>query len=137
VSTPSLVNLYPAACRSMCGCAPNENPAALPARSIRLAKPSPYREATLAHDFADIRRVVFPGDKRRLMDMRRSGAVEAIAGGADPARLSAKMANSIGSSNALHKTYLPVEIEAVKSTDEARIQGRRKMRHVNAKGSKV
>lgn len=64
---------------------------------------SPYQEATLAHDFADVREIVFPGDSRRLMDMRRSGAVEAIAGGADAMGLSAKMANSIGSSNALHK----------------------------------
>jgi hypothetical protein len=35
-----------------------------------------HREATLAHDFADIRELVFPGDKRKLMDMRRSGVVE-------------------------------------------------------------
>jgi hypothetical protein len=87
--------------------------------------------------FADVREIVFPGDTRRLMDMRRSGAVEAIAGGADAARLSAKMANSIGSSNALHKTYLPVEIEAIRSTDEARVQGRRKMREGNGKRPKV
>jgi hypothetical protein len=104
---------------------------------FRTRRGSPYREDTLAHDFEDIREIVFPGDKRRLMDMRRSGAVEAIAGGADAARLSAKMANSIGSSNALHKTYLPVEIEAVRSTDEARVQGRRKMRDVNGKRPKV
>jgi hypothetical protein len=65
---------------------------------------APYREATLAHDFADVRQMVFPGDKRRLMDMRRSGAVEAIAGGADAVGLSAKLANSIGRSNTLHKT---------------------------------
>jgi hypothetical protein len=71
------------------------------------------------------------------MDMRRSGAVEAIAGGADSVGLSAKMANSIGSSNALHKTYLPVEIEVVRSTDEARVQGRHKTRDANALGSKA
>jgi hypothetical protein len=41
------------------------------------------REATLAHDFADVRDLAFPGDTCRLMDIRRSGAVEAIAGGAD------------------------------------------------------
>jgi hypothetical protein len=60
---------------------------------FRMRKGSPYREATLAHDFEDIREVVFPGDKRRLMDMRRSGAVEAMAGDVNPATLSAKMAN--------------------------------------------
>ena len=45
-----------------------------------------------------------------LMDMRRSGVVEAIAGGTDVVALSAKLTNSIGGSNALHKTYAPVEI---------------------------
>jgi hypothetical protein len=63
------------------------------------------------------------------MDMRRSGAVEMIAGGVDALGLSAKLANSIGRSNTLHKTYAPVDIEAVRNTDEARRQGRRKMRH--------
>jgi hypothetical protein len=35
---------------------------------FRMRKGSPYREAALAHDFEDIREVVFPGDRRRLMD---------------------------------------------------------------------
>jgi hypothetical protein len=95
---------------------------------FRMRSGSPYREATLAHDFAAVRAIVFPGDERKLMDMRRSGAVEAIAGGADAVGLSAKLANSIGRSNALHKTYAPVDIEAVRNTDAARLQGRRKMR---------
>ncbi|MBO0836134.1 MAG: hypothetical protein J2P28_11525 [Actinobacteria bacterium] len=64
---------------------------------------SPYREATSAHDFADICEVIFPGDKRKLTDMRRSGVVEAIAGGTDAVGLSAKLANSIGRSNELHR----------------------------------
>jgi hypothetical protein len=45
--------------------------------------------------------------------------------------------HSIGTSNALHKAYLPVEVEAVRSTDEARIQGRRKMRDANVIRTKV
>jgi len=53
-----------------------------------------YREATLAHDFAAVRELVFKGDRRRLMDMRRSGAAEAVAGHAKPGTLSAKLANS-------------------------------------------
>jgi hypothetical protein len=104
---------------------------------FRMRSGSPYREATPAHDFAAVRAIVFPGDERRLMDMRRSGAVEAIAGGADAVGLSAKLANSIGRSNALHKTYAPVDIEAVRNTDEARLQGRRKMRAANESGAKV
>jgi hypothetical protein len=57
-----------------------------------------------------VREVTFPGDKRRLSDMRRSGVVEAIAGDARPLGLSAKLANSIERSNTLHKTYAPVDI---------------------------
>jgi hypothetical protein len=52
-----------------------------------------------------------------------SGAVEAIAGGAGPLGLAAKLANSIGRSNTLQKTYAPVDIEAVRDTDDARIRG--------------
>jgi hypothetical protein len=94
-----------------------------------------YQDARVSRDFAAVRDRVFPGDKRRLMDMRRSGAVEAIAGGADAVGLSAKLANSIGRSNALHKTYAPVDIEAVRNTDEARRQGQ--MRDGNESGGKV
>jgi hypothetical protein len=98
---------------------------------------SPYREATLAHDFSAVRAIVFPGDRRRLMDMRRSGTIEAVAGGADAVGIAAKMANSIGQSNALHKAYSPVSIEAVRNTDAARLEGRRKMRAENEKRAKV
>ncbi len=69
-----------------------------------------YQDARVSRDFAAVRNIAFPGDQRRLMDMRRSGAVEAIAGGADAVGLSAKLANSIGRSNTLHKTYAPVDI---------------------------
>jgi len=65
---------------------------------FRMRTGSPYREATLAHDFTDVRELVFPGDTRRLMDMRRSGVVEAIAGGTD--------AVSIGQAR---KLYRPVK----------------------------
>lgn len=98
---------------------------------------APYREDTLADDFAAVRTKVFPGDARRLMDMRRSGTVEAVAGGASALGLAAKMANSIDHSNQLHKTYAPGEIEAVRSVDEARLIGRRKMRGRNENGAKV
>jgi len=96
-----------------------------------------YGRETLGHDFAAVRALVFPGDKRRLMDMRRSGAVEAIAGGAGPFGLAAKLANSIGRSNTLHKTYAPVDIEAVRSADDARLKGRRRIRGENKKGDFV
>jgi hypothetical protein len=62
------------------------------------------------------------------MDMCRSGVVEAVAGDAGPIGLAAKLANSIGRSNTLHKTYAPVDIEAVRDTDDARLRGRRRIR---------
>jgi|HubBroStandDraft_5_1064220.scaffolds.fasta_scaffold166785_1 hypothetical protein len=98
---------------------------------------NPYRPDTLSDDFADLRELTFAGDKRRLMDMRRSGVVEAIAGDAGPLGLSAKLANSIERSNTLHKTYAPVDIEAVRRTDNARLKGRQRMRAVNEDGVKV
>jgi hypothetical protein len=62
----------------------------------------------LADDFRDIRDILFRGDKRQLADMRRSGAVEADAGGASTADLSNKMANT--ASNRLRETYNPVNV---------------------------
>jgi hypothetical protein len=96
-----------------------------------------YGREPLAHDFAAVRALTFSGDKRRLMDMRRSGVVEAVAGDAGPLGLAAKLANSIGRSNTLHKTYAPVDIEAVRNTDAARLKGRRRMRAENESGAKV
>ena len=87
-----------------------------------------YREDTLSDDFADVREIVFPGDKRRLMDMRRSGTIEAVAGEAEPMTIAAKMANSIEHANHLHKAYAPVELAAVRAADAARLRGRRRIR---------
>jgi ABC-type Na+ transport system ATPase subunit NatA len=89
---------------------------------------NPYRDDTLGDDFAAVRELVFPGDARRLMDMRRSGVVEAIAGDVGPLGLSAKLANSIERSNTLHKTYAPLDIEAVRKADAARLKGRKRIR---------
>jgi hypothetical protein len=96
-----------------------------------------YGREPLAHDFAAVRALAFPNDKRRLMDMRRSGVVEAVAGDAGPIGLAAKLANSIGRSNTLHKTYAPVDIEAVRNTDDARLKGRRRIRAGNKSGEFV
>ena len=67
---------------------------------------------------------VFPGDKRMLLDIRRSGAVEAVAGEVDPASLSAKMGNSISQNRFLQETYLPRKATTVRLADEARKRGR-------------
>jgi hypothetical protein len=84
-----------------------------------------------------VRALTFPGDLRRLSEMRRSGVVEAVAGDATALGLSAKPANSIDRSNTLHKTYAPTSIEAILNTDEARLKGRRKIRAGNESGAKV
>lgn len=61
---------------------------------IRNRSGRPYSKDTLGDDFRVVRQRVFPGDTRRLMDIRRSGAVEAIAGDVDPAALGQKMATA-------------------------------------------
>lgn len=88
----------------------------------------PYQKNSLVDDFAEVRRLVFgPDEKRRLMDMRRTGAVEANAGGASVEAIAAKMGNSIDQNKTLQKTYMPVNLAAVRSADESRRIGRRKL----------
>lgn len=88
----------------------------------------PYTKDSLVDDFADVRRLVFgPQEKRRLMDMRRTGAVEANAGGGSVEHIAAKMGNSIDQNKALQKTYMPVNLVAVRAADESRRVGRRKL----------
>jgi hypothetical protein len=90
---------------------------------------APYSKDTMGDDFRDIRELVFgPQEKRQMADFRRTGSVEALAGGADPDMLSSKMANSLSQSNRLHKTYAPVQLSKVRATDEARKRGRAKLR---------
>jgi hypothetical protein len=91
--------------------------------------PRPYSADRLGIDFRHVRALVFgPDDERQIQDMRRSGAVEATRGGAAPTKLSAKMANTIASSNRLHRTYIPVDVDVVRDVDEAREAGRERNR---------
>ena len=88
-----------------------------------------YRRDTLARVFRIVRRAVFGANEcRTIADMRRSGAVEAVAGSVSNFALSSKMANTISSSNQLAKTYAPVDIAAVRVADAARRIGRERMR---------
>ncbi|WP_162783407.1 hypothetical protein [Devosia naphthalenivorans] len=88
----------------------------------------PYTKDTLVSDFAATRLRVFgPDEKRKLQDARRSGAVEANAGGASVETISAKMANSIDQNKKLQQTYMPVNIAAVRAADDARRIGRKKL----------
>jgi hypothetical protein len=89
---------------------------------------APYTKDSLVDDFADLRRLVFGKvERRRLMDMRRSGAVEANAGGGSVEAISAKMGNSIDQNKALQKTYMPVNLAAVRAADDARRKGRARL----------
>jgi hypothetical protein len=89
----------------------------------------------LGQDFRRLRDKIMPGDERTIADMRRSGATEALAGGTQHAALAHKLANDIDRSRALRETYTPVDIASVRAADEARIEGRRRMR-ANGNGSK-
>jgi hypothetical protein len=96
---------------------------------FRTRSGAPYSSDTLGDDFRDIRRLVF-GDRehRTLADFRRSGAVEAIAGGATAEELAHAMGNTLSASNALFATYVPVNQATLRSVREARRRGRSKLR---------
>ena len=80
---------------------------------------APYSKDTLGDDFRDVRsRSSARDEKRQLADFRRSGSSEALEGDAPPEKLSGKMANSLSTSNRLHKTYAPVRLASVRDVDE-------------------
>jgi len=88
---------------------------------------APYSKDTLGDDFRDVRAIVFgEGERRTLADFRRSGAVEALRGGASAEGVGTKLANDFGSSAFLQKTYAPVDLATVRKVDEARRRGRSK-----------
>jgi hypothetical protein len=88
--------------------------------------PQPYTTSKMDRDFREVRAEVFGKEEhRQLADMRRSGAVEADAGGTSDADLANKMANTIHASSRLRKTYTPVNLVSVRRVDEARRRGRK------------
>lgn len=84
---------------------------------------APYSKDTLGDDFRAVRADMDPADKRQLADMRRSGAIEGDAGGAEVTDQTNKMANSIDINKRLRKTYNPVNAASVRRFDEARVAG--------------
>jgi hypothetical protein len=89
----------------------------------------PYTKDVLGKDFRAVRAKVFsPAERRQIADFRRSGATEALAGDVPPEKLSSKMANSLSTSNKLHKTYAPIQLASVRDTDAALKVGRAKLR---------
>lgn len=94
---------------------------------------APYTRNSFSEDFRAVRSVEFPGDKRQMLDFRRSGSVEAVAGGVEETALSAKLANSVGQSKKLEATYVPIQVAMVRRADTARRAGREQLRR-NKKG---
>src|SRR5262249_18140194 len=90
---------------------------------------APYSSDTLGDDFRDVRAAEFgPLDRRTIgHDFRRTGAVEAIAGGAKAEQLAHAMGNTLSASNALFATYVPVNIASLRDVMAARRAGRRKL----------
>ena len=103
---------------------------------FRTREGAPYRKNSLAEDFRDVRRLVDPLERRQMIDIRRSVAIEARAGGASREHLSAKLANTISSNAELERTYQPVDLRAVQAVDDARIAARKSER-ANKRGPKV
>ena len=90
---------------------------------------APYSSDTLGDDFRDVRAAVFGHrENRTLADFRRSGAIEAIAGGAKAEELAHAMGNTLSASNALYATYVPVNLVTIRSVMDARRRGRTKLR---------
>mgnify|MGYP001090610846 FL=1 len=87
--------------------------------------PSPYTKNTLAKDFRILRTDVFgPDEKRKLLDLRRSGTIEAIVGDATAEQVGVTLGNSFGTSKKIQVTYTPNQLETVKKVAEARKRGR-------------
>jgi hypothetical protein len=91
---------------------------------------APYSSDTLGDDFRDVRAAEFGDlDKRTIgHDFRRTGAVEAIVGGANSEQLAHAMGNTLSASNALFATYVPVNVGTLRDVMAARRAGRRKLR---------
>jgi hypothetical protein len=99
---------------------------------------NPYSKDTLGDDFRAVRTILFGlGEKRQLQDFRRSGSVEALAGEVDLEALGNRLGNSIQDNKALQRTYLPLNLEASRRVDDARLRGRRLQRHEQTETKKL
>jgi hypothetical protein len=91
---------------------------------------APYSRDTLGDDFRNVRTVEFGPLERRTIghDFRRSGAGEAITGGAKAEAVAHAMGNTLSASNALFATYVPVNVGTLRQVMNARRVGRQKLR---------
>jgi hypothetical protein len=93
---------------------------------FRMRGGSPYGESRLGGDYAAVRAAIAPGDLRQLRDMRRSGVMEAFAGGATRATWRRSSATRSTARASCSKPTNPVDLEKVRQTDDARLEGRRR-----------
>ena len=84
-----------------------------------------YSKDTLGDDWRDIRG---EGETRTIGDIRRSVALEMLAGGASLTQMAPKLANSIDANKELADTYLPLREASIRPADAARKIGRRNIR---------
>jgi hypothetical protein len=91
---------------------------------FRMCGGKPCGESRLGSDYTAVHDAAFPGDKRQFRDMRRSGVMEACAG--DARDVSEKFGDSIDRSSSLFKTCRPVDLDEVRQTYAARLEGRRR-----------
>lgn len=95
------------------------------ARGGRPWAPRPFTKDKFAEDFREVRTALFgAGETRQMSDIRRSGAVEAIAGEATAEQLAHSMGNTLATSNFLFKTYAPTDVTSLHAVADARRKGR-------------
>jgi hypothetical protein len=94
----------------------------------RPRKGGPYKTKDLfARDFRLVREMMFPGDERQLLDIRRSANVEADAAGADKKTMGELLANGLADSKFLDQTYTPPTVTKAREVAQKRLQGREKL----------
>ncbi|MBI1188009.1 MAG: hypothetical protein GC206_11885 [Alphaproteobacteria bacterium] len=84
----------------------------------------PHAKKYFERDFRRVREAAFPGDRRQLLDVRRSAITEGRMGGATLDDLGAAAANNLGADQALQSTYA---LSAARNVHEARQKGRAAM----------
>lgn len=95
---------------------------------IRQRNGHAYRSKdTFGDDFRAVRKTAFLGDTRQFQDLRRSGNVEADAGGADKAGMAAILANTIDTSRFLDETYTPPTVAKAREVAVQRLEGRKRL----------
>lgn len=90
---------------------------------IRTAQLKPYAgphaKKYFERDFRLVRAAAFPGDKRQMLDLRRSAITEGRLGGATLDDLGASAANNLASDQALQSTYALAASQKVRAAREA------------------